>query len=487
MLVINESSKTPLYIQLYQQIKSDIFNGALKPGTKLMSSRTVSEELHISRNTVKLAYDQLFAEGIIASVQRKGYYVESLDVDAFPHNTCLCSVVCNCADGCTCSGGCVCEVCARKKSSETQKQDIVYDFRCDKPLLFWFPCNQWQRLINKCFHEYREDFACPKAVFGETGLRTEIQRFIHSYRDVDCTVEQIVLTMDTQFCLDIVCQLLKPMDKEPNVAVEEPGLDQSRITFQNNGLRICPMELDQHGAVISALTKMDVIAAYLTPSHQFPTGVVMPLPRRNEVAEWAMRKDAYIIEDDYNCYFQYGVRPLPSLQSLCADRTFYINSFSNILFPCINVSYMVVPEKLLARLHNLFDNHGPFVSFLTQKPLELFMKEGLWESHLRKVRKNQNAKCETLVNALKNRFGDSISISGSSAGLHLLVHPNWTVTEDALINCAHQAGVGVSPISGYWIKPERKQDGTVLLNYAGIALKDIPAAVNLLYEAWREM
>ncbi|MEA4925679.1 MAG: PLP-dependent aminotransferase family protein [Syntrophomonadaceae bacterium] len=463
-MIIDENSKVPLYSQLYEQIKADILSGSIKPGTKLKSSRAVSAELHISRNTVELAYDQLFAEGFITSKPRIGYYVEVLHMEKFQE----------------------CEAAICVEDTVKPDQNIVYDFRRGNLLLSELPCNQWQRLINRCFHENREDLAQQKSVFGEIGLRTEIQKYIHNYRNVNCRAEQIVVTTGTQFCLDLVCQLLKSMNKGLGVAMEEPGYDQSRITFQNNGLHIYPMELDRHGAVAQSLTATNVIAAYITPSHQFPTGVVMPISRRTEFVEWARQRDAFIIEDDYNCHFQHDLRPISSLQSLCTDRVFYIGSFSEILFPCISVSYVVIPENLLDRLHGWFDNHTPFVLFLTQKPLELFIKEGHWESHLRKMRKNQKAKCEALVSVLKNKFGESIHISGFHAGLHLLVQAQWPVKEDELVRRAYQAGAGVYPTSRYWSRPENDENGTVLLNYGGIALADIPDAVELLYKAWYE-
>lgn len=491
MVIIDESSKIPLYTQLYEGIKADIVNGTLKPGTKLQSSRTMSTELHLSRNTVELAYGQLFAEGFITSIQRKGYYVEALDMETFQQgDSCSCCDSCICHDFCDCriTGKC-CDACTchhQDESDETPNQDILYDFRSGKLLHSDLPCNLWQRLIGRCFHDYKEDLALQKSVFGEAGLRSEIQKHILNYRDVSCTAEQIIVTTGTQFCLDLACQLLKSFNRGLDIAMEEPGYDQSRTTFQNNGLNICPMELDKHGADVKVLSATNAIAAYITPSHQFPTGIVMPLSRRNELVEWARQKDSFIIEDDYNCHFQHGVRMLPSVQSLCADRVFYIGSFSNVLFPCLSVSYMVVPEKLLDQLHRRFDNYTPFVSFLTQKPLEMFMKEGLWEGHLRKMKKAQRIKCEALVDALNDRFGDSIHISAFHAGLHLLVRAEWPITEQELISRARRAGVSVYPTSHYWSRPEKGQSATVLLNYGGIPLKDIPDAVERLSAAWHD-
>ncbi|MEY8352704.1 PLP-dependent aminotransferase family protein [Lachnospiraceae bacterium 54-53] len=463
MLIIDGNSREPLYLQLYRQIKADILSGRLKSGAKLQSSRRVSDELHISRNTVELAYDQLFAEGFITSIPRRGYYVEKTDVrkirDWMPHE--------------------------HQEPAAEAGEKIRYDFRCGRLLFSELPCAQWHRLTARCFRDFKDEMAMKKSPFGESGLRREIQRYIHNYRNVECTEEQIVVTTGTQFCLDIICRILRSMGGEDGMAMEEPGYDQSRITFENNGFQIRPVELDRQGAMAEPLKEMDCLAVYVTPSHQFPTGTVMSMARREEFAAWAREKDGYIIEDDYNCHYLHGLRPIPSLQSLCGENVFYIGSFSDILLPCINVSYMVVPEKLLDRLHRLMDNYAPFVPFLTQKPLELFMKEGYWESHLRKMRKRYKEKNEALLNALKDRFKDNITVRGHRGGSHVLVTVKWPVKESELVSRARRAGIGVYPTSNYWSRSgERKT--AVLLNYGGIAREDIPEAVECLYRAWHD-
>ncbi|MBN7773251.1 PLP-dependent aminotransferase family protein [Clostridium aminobutyricum] len=464
MMIIDENSKEPLYAQLYRQLKTDILSGILQSGTKLQSSRCVSAELHISRNTVELAYDQLFAEGLIISIPRRGYYVEKLDIKEYQE----------------------CENSNHNQEISILNDELKYDFRCGKLLFSELPCGQWHKLLSRCFRNYKDEMTLQKSAFGEIGLRTQIQKYIHKYRNVNCSAEQIVVSVGTQLCLDIICRLIKPMNQETCIAVEEPGYDQSRITFENNGFQLHPMELDKHGAMVQPLMAKDLLAAYITPSHQFPTGTVMSMSRRTEFVKWAMQKETYIIEDDYNCHFQHDLRPIPSLQSLCADRVFYIGSFSDILFPCINVSYMVVPEKLLTKLHRLMDHYAPFAPFLTQKPLELFMGEGHWESHLRKMRKRCRAKNEALVSILKHRFGDSITIRGDHTGSHLLVQVNWPIEESELISRAYHAGIGVYPTSTHWNQSANNKNVSVLLSYGGLSLEDIPIAIEHLYHAWQD-
>jgi GntR family transcriptional regulator/MocR family aminotransferase len=469
MLTIDGKAKLPLYIQLYQQIKAEILDGVIGPGTKLKSSRETSAELGISRNTVELAYEQLLAEGLIASRPRSGYYAEAPETEAFRERES--------------AGAGSEEVC------ESPRRDIRYDFQCGKLLSSELPCGLWHRLIGRCFHDYREELARQGSPLGEIGLRAEIQKQLRAERNVDCRAEQIVVTTGTQHCLSLICLLLKSMGRDSGVAMEEPGYDRARVTFQNNGLEVYPVTLDRHGPLVDSLGASGAAAPapaalYTTPSHQFPTGVVMSAERRAALVEWAKAGDAFLIEDDYNCYYRHGARPLPSLQSLCADRVFYIGGFSDILFPCIGVAYLVVPENLLGRLRDRFQGHAPAVPFFTQKPLELFMREGHWESHLRKLRKRQKLKCEALTGALESRFGDRIRISGAEAGLHILIQAGWPAGEDELIRRAARAGVGVYPTRAHWHNPGKDEHGTVLLNYGGVELADIPTAAALLHRAW---
>ena len=464
MLMVDKKSKASLHTQLYEQIKTGILNGTIQPGARLQSSRKASEDLGVSRNTVEMAYDRLFSEGFITSKPRKGYYAEAFIPDAF-HESRLAAI---------------------PETGGSANQSLQYDFHCGKLLLSELPCGQWQRLTGRCFNDYRESLIRQGSVFGEAGLRAQIQRYLHDYRNVHCMDAQIVVGAGTQFCLGIACQILKAEACGLSAAMEEPGYDQSRLTLQNNGFQVLPVGLDKYGLDADALDATDAKAVYVTPSHQFPAGIVMPMSRREKIAEWAARRNAFIIEDDYNCHFQHDQKPIPSIQSICEDRVIHIGSFSDLLFPCVRVSYMVVPLNLLKELHKRFAHYAPFVPFLVQKPLELFIGEGHLESLIRKAKKRQRQKRDALVEALKNEFGGSAGIFGQQAGLHVLVRPNWQITEDELIRRAAQAGVGVYPASGYRSRPENSESGTVLLNYGGMPLEYIPEAVALLRRAWRE-
>lgn len=462
MWLLDEKSKIPLYVQLYQQIKEEILSGSIKSGTRLPSSRKLVSDLHISRNTVESAYEQLYSEGFLRSKPRQGYYVEppllgTLEKRDTPE--------------------------AVRMSPETEtRENIFYDFQNKKLQPDAFPFDKWQKLTNRCFHDYKNGFLQYGCPFGEPSLRSEIQRYIYNYRQVNCKAKQIIIGSGTQFCLELVCRLLKT--RGPGIAMEEPGYDLTRATFENNGFKVHPVDLDGLGINADLLDAAEVTAAYVTPSHQYPLGVIMPKERRLELVEWAKRNKTFIIEDDYNCCFQYDVKPLPSLQSLCGDRVIYMGSFSDMLFPAIGVSYMVLPEDMLEELCKLYCYDTTFVPFLTQKTLELFMREGFWEKHVRKTVLHQRKKRNTLVNALRNEFGNKVHLLGFQGGLHLLLQAKWGLPEEELVNRASRAGVKVQPASAFYSSPCRGGNSTVLLNYGGMLLEHIPKAVRLLRRAW---
>lgn len=462
MLVLDEKEAMPLYAQLYQQLKNDILKGNIKYGTKLISSRKLAMDLRISRNTVELAYEKLLSEGLLISRPRRGYYTERPFVKRFDEQEKPETV---------------------QPGPENQADELMaYDFRNKKLHPDEFPFRKWKELTNKCFLDHRNGFLQYGCPFGELGLRSEIQRHLYLHRQINCKAKQIIIGTGTQFCLELVCHLLKAKNK--SIAMEEPGYNRSRMTFQNNGYQVCPVRLDQYGPDISLLTAKDVAAAYVTPSNQYPTGIIMSKERRLELSQWAKSRNTFLIEDDYNYCFQYDSNPIPSLHSFCSDRVIYMGTFSDVLFPSIGVSYMVLPEQLLEEMCRRYCHDTIFAPFLTQKTLELFMREGFWEKHIRKTFSHQRKKRDMLVGSLSNEFKDQLHVWGTHAGLHLLVQAKWPVTEGELIAGAGRAGVGVQPASGFWSCPQNAEKGLVLLNYGGMRLEQIPIAVKLLRQAW---
>lgn len=372
MFILDNKNCKPLYIQLYQQIKNKILSGALKHDTKLPSSRNLAKDLHISRNTVEVAYQQLVSEGYIYSKPKSGYYVENIEISLMP----------------------VVKKTEQKepKPYEMPRKNFIYNLQYGKLLNDNQLFTKWQKLTNDCLREYRSHLAEYVFIAGEPGLRNEIMKYLQAYRGVKCSSDQIIICGGTQYSISLICQLL--LSKTFTIAIEEPGLSWAYKIFQNYNFSICPIELDPFGLNIDQLKSSEAKAVYVTPSHQFPTGKIMPISRRLELIEWAVSQNKLIIEDDYTGHFRYNIKPIPSLQSLCPSHVIYLGTVSKFLFPSIRVSYMVLPEYLVASFNEIFDGLPSVVPFITQKTLELFMQEGHWDSYLRKT--NRQLKKNTI-------------------------------------------------------------------------------------------
>lgn len=469
MLVIDENRSEAIYIQLYRQLRDKMIHGDLRPGEKMPSTRRLSQDLSVSRNTVDLAYHQLASEGYIESRPRKGYFVETLDFSP------------------------ITKVKRTKTSLEMnidQERDrgrpiegqIKYDFKYGMLSPEQLPTKQWQRLSNKCMKESRNNMAFYGPMFGERDLRIEIQKYLKTYRGVECGVDQIFIGSGVHYCLSMLCQCLRP--EVENIAMEDPGYHVTRSVLKNHGFRVSPIGLDQNGIDVKALSKTGAQAVYVTPSHQYPLGIIMPVSRRLELIDWAHKNKALIIEDDYSCHLRYNAKPVQSLQSISSKDVVYIGSFSKFLFPTLRVAYMVLPQDRVKSFQEQFEGYPSSVSYPVQKTLSLFMKEGHWESYLRKNRKIQKKKHDLLVEALKDSFSDTINIYGMNAGLHLMIELKKPLSEAELIEKAQKSGVGVYPTKKFWNRPDQRAYSSVILGFGGIEEDDIVPAVKALYSAW---
>ncbi|SMD05255.1 PLP-dependent aminotransferase family protein [Sporomusa malonica] len=463
MYLLDTKYKTPLYQQLYQQLRSKILNGELSAQTKLPSSRRLSAELHISRNTVDTAYQQLLSEGYIVGKTRSGYYVETIHNTNFPDYV---------------------ETPAAEPSAKPLTEKIKYDFQYGKLSPQTFPFSHWQRLTNECLRRDKEQLVNYSPFMGEPGLRREIVKYLRDYRDVKCTADQLLITSGTKHCLILACQLLKPLTSV--IAMEDPGFAAAHFTFTNQGFQVSLIPLNHHGLNVKVLRASTAKAVYVTPSHQFPTGRIMPITRRLRLVEWAYEQDSFIIEDDYSCHLRYDVKPIPSLQGLAPEKVIYMGSFSKILSPSLRVAYMVLPKDLAQRMQQEAETLVCPVPLLIQKPLEQFLREGHFESHLRKMLRHFKKKHDTLLHALQETFGDTVSISGINAGLHLLLQLKQpALGSNDLVSRAGRSGIHIHA-NNLWVESEPGQAARVLLGFGAIALEDIPPAISLLHKVWLE-
>ncbi len=447
----------PLYEQIYNYIKEEIRSGKLLYQEKLPSTRSLAEYLQVSRSTVDLAYEQLLSEGYIESRPYKGFFVcqveELYDLkDAMERG---------------------------EERTEDGQARFQYDFSPNIVELSSFPFGTWKKITKETLTDDRKEMFALGHPQGDIQLRRTICHYLHTSRGVNCLPEQIIVGAGNDYLLLL---LEKILGRHRSVALENPTYKRAYQIFDSFAYQVRTIPMDRNGISVDALERSGADLAYVMPSHQFPTGIVMPIGRRLELLRWAAGQEGrYLIEDDYDSEFRYRGKPIPSLQA--SDRmgkVIYIGTFSKAIAPAIRISYMVLPGELLECYRQNYRFFSSTVSRIDQSILDVFIREGVFERHLNKMRKIYKSRHDCLLSACK-RYLKNITISGENAGLHLLLHYRGKRAEEELIRLASERGVRVYGVSETYIGrlPENWQP-TLILGYAGLDEKDIESGVRIL-------
>jgi GntR family transcriptional regulator/MocR family aminotransferase len=453
-LPIDKTNEVPLIKQVYQQIRSLILHGELKSGEKLPATRELAAHINVSRNVIIEAYELLIAEGYIVSTPGSGTYVaEGVFLEGIRLDT-------NIQTG-------------PSVHSEFKTEQI--EFRSGIPDLQLLPRKTWSRLE----HEICLD--SPAAIFGydlpegRIELRGALCRYLKKTRGVNCSPEQIIVTCGAVQALFILTKAL--ITPESSYIIEDPIHREIRHIFEVSSNRIFPVPVDESGIRPGLLPRnIKPALIMLTPSHQYPLGVILPVQRRIELIQYARAKECYIIEDDYDSEFRYQGPPISSLQGLEPSRVIYIGSFSKILFPALRLGYMILPPALIERcrdLKHLQDNHAPILAQLT---LARFIEEGYLERHIAKMKKVYRAKRDLLIANLKKAFPVGLKISGESTGLHLIAEFPEINFNDEILDKIKKAGVIIHPVSEHALQKE-SHSGKVILGYSHLSHREITAGV----------
>jgi GntR family transcriptional regulator/MocR family aminotransferase len=466
---LDEGSSLSLQQQLYTRLRDDILARRLRPGERLPPSRTLAAQLAVSRTTVVLVYDQLVAEGYAEARQGAGTFVSrqipdealvaarrphlllqpdgssdegrgepSDNVVARPERPALSTWGSRMAEVHTLVWGSDGRVAERHAT-------VPYDFRPGRPDWDTFPRQVWGRLTARQVRDGSVQLASYGDPAGYRPLREAIAAHLGQTRGVRCTAEQVVVVNGSQQGADLLIRLF--LDPGGHAALEDPGYAGAALTLRAHGMNVRPVPVDEDGLDVAALPAPDDPLAprlvYVTPSHQFPTGATLSLPRRLRLLEWAARRRALIVEDDYDSDFRYSGRPLESLQGLDTHGVVaYVGSFSKALFPPLRVGFVVLPPRLVE----------PFVAAkwladrqtatLDQQVLSDFIVEGHFERHLRRMRRLYQARRDALLGALRTHLGDEMVAGGDGAGLHLVA---WLPPDsDAVALSAEAATLGVA-------------------------------------------
>jgi len=463
-LIILESKKiTPLYIQLYHYFKTGIEGNRLHQGEKLPSIRGLAKSLSISKITVEKAYEQLASEGYIENCDRSRYTVKKLEgfmckitppliENPFEHNIII------------------------------PKNKVLYDFSSGEMDIDGFDFSLWKRYISKAFL-HKERLVSYGNIKGEEELRTDIVKYIQKSRGVYTDRSQIIIGAGVQNLLSILCSLFKLENN--SIAFEEPGFKNGRRIFADNDFNIKPIKMQRDGIDMDALLESGENLVYVSPSHQFPTGYIMPIGRRNQLLNWAKTKSGTIIEDDYDSEFRYYGRPIPALKGLdTRGNVVYLGSFSKVIPPSIRISYMVLPEKFLEIYQKKSSLYNQAASTIEQLALAQFMADGHLERQIRKLRKLYFEKSRLFFDAIKTILGENVEVNENESGLHTILTVKSNLLARELGERALQHGCRVAPVEDYYWEVAPQKLPQIILYFSKIPGAEMKPAIQALKNAW---
>lgn len=455
----------PLHRQLYEALRRAMLDGKLGAGERLPSSRDLAQDLNLSRNTVVAAINQLSVEGYLESRVGSGTYVNDnvprLNPGAAPVRPGQRSATT--AAGQLSQRGQALSACFNASELEVQPfTPGIADFSA-------FPLTLWQRLQNKHWRMTYPDMLDYNDSGGYAPLRRAIADYLRVFRSVQLDADQVIVTTGTQQSLELCARLLA--DHGDTVWVEDPAYWGAAKAFIASGLQLHPVAVDDEGIHPGAADDAHPPRLiYLTPSHQYPTGAVMSLPRRHQLLQTARQHSAWVLEDDYDSEYRFSGPPISSLEGLDSDgRVLYMGTFSKVLYPGIKLGYLVVPKPLVAAFKQAhYDLNRPGQMPL-QAALAEFIEMGHFSSALRRARQNYGERRAALLDALRPVLGGEIFISGAEQGLHLCLRLPRHVDDKALAQRIAQQGLTVRPLSAYCLARQDLKGLVIGYGYAPLA------------------
>ncbi|MDQ6419005.1 PLP-dependent aminotransferase family protein [Paenibacillus sp. LHD-117] len=475
--LLNKHSDTPIYDQLYRYIRENIENGKLPSGGKLPAIRPLAQHLNVSKNTVEAAYGQLLAEGYVESRERGGYVIQPIEQlwnltgrdipESMRHS--FSSI---------------------QPSSEADRLEhhipLPYEFRYGDIAFDRFPQEVWKSCLTQAISDAVE--TAPYGILGygdrlgHIGLREELAHYVYQARGAAVDANQIFVCAGTQYAVSLLVQLLRL--REGVFAMEEPGYHGVKTVLRGMDCRVAPIPVESDGIDVSALGRTDASIVYVTPSHQFPLGMVMSVEKRLRLLKWASANDALILEDDYDSEFRYGSRPVPSLKALDTDdRVIYMGTLSKAFLPGARLSYVIMPRRLVPLMKERLANYSGSVSPMIQQAVWLFMKQGHYGRHIRRMRRIYQARYRALTESIAEIMGNRAEIVGDKSGMHILLRVAGRESSE-LIRLAESAGCMIFSAAKHWDESNTDALEFVILGFGGMDEAALREGVRRLGEAW---
>lgn len=453
--------------QIYRQLRAAILDGRLRTGEQLLPTRELASQLGVSRNTVMQAYDLLMSDGLLEGHVGAGTFVA--------------------------------DIVSSDRSLDNKRQsaieikpfwrqltgaellppppaNLMYNFSLSLPDKPRFPFEEWRRISAFCSRRLAQAPVGYGAPEGMRELREAIVKYVSFSRAVRCHLDNVIVTNGAQQAFDLIARVL--ISPQTVVAVEDPGYPPVRLLFESYGAQVVGVPVDAQGLQVECLPK-NAKLIYVTPSHQFPLGMPMSLPRRLALLEWATQHGAAIIEDDYDSEFRFAGRPLESLQNL--DRTgrvLYVGTFSKVMFPEIRLGFIVAPELIQQALvvaKQLSDLHSPL---LAQATLAKFILDGYLAKHIRKLHKIYDQRRQCLIEGLKKSFSDWLQPIPAEAGLHIATFLTDDMKSNAVIVRAAEQGIFLFSLEHFYASSTVKSG--LIFGYGTIEVEQIDAGLDVL-------
>jgi GntR family transcriptional regulator / MocR family aminotransferase len=476
---LDSSGKIPIYRQLYKWFRRAILAGQLRPGQRVPSTRSLAAELNVSRIPVSSAYEQLQAEGYFETFVGAGTCVaRSIPDDAARPTLGKMPGAARGVSGTKALRKVSQRVVLMRVPAQTWSNKLVA-FRVSLPALEHFPTRVWSQLLNRHSRKPTRQLMAYGDAKGHMPLREAIAEYLGAARALRCEPSQILVTTGSQQGLQLSAQVL--LDTNEQVWIEEPGYPGARQALMMAGAKLVPVPVDQEGLDVAEGIRRapSAHAVYITPSHQYPLGVTMTATRRMLLLHWAMRSGAWIIEDDYDSEYRLGGRPIASLQGLDTDaRVIYIGTFSKVMFPALRLGYVVVPKDLVDAFSTARDATDQFSSTLYQATMTDFIREGHFARHIRRMRMLYLQRRTALVETIRQRLSDKLTVIGAEAGMHLVALLPQGVSDVAISLKAAAMGISAMPLSSCHAKAPLV--GGLILGYGGTDARQIHDGIRRL-------
>ena len=458
-ITIDRQSQLTLARQIYKQICQMILNGTLESGHRLPSTRKLSSDLSVSRNTVIEAYSQLIAEGYLTTYKGSGTVVAQ-GLHAF-------------------------DIGVSFNQSPAPKQDKVplpkemIDFRTGIPALEYFPRKEWGNLYREICNQIP---ACAFGYCSTSGvweLRVTIAQYLYRTRGLSCDPAQIMITSGSTQGLSLISHVLQ--DKQKVVLTEDPSHAGLRKVITTAGCFIEGISVDDKGLRTELLDiPRQISFIYTTPSHQYPMGSILPIQRRLDLIRYAEQNNCYIVEDDYDSEFRYEGQPVSSLYELNPERVIYLGSFSKILAPAFRLGFMILPKELVSPCKKLKMYSDVHTDALGQYTLANFIQNGGFEKHIWKMKKHYGRNRSLLLAELSKHFPGQYEVLGHATGLHLVVQFHNKMFTDKIIRAIANNGVRIYRAGSFYLKENEEDSNEIILGYSHLSSEEIAEGVKII-------